>query len=61
MRNLWTVRINAACRAHGVSYNKFISGLKKAGVTLDRKALADLAANDKKAFKKLVEVAKEHV
>jgi large subunit ribosomal protein L20 len=55
---LWTTRINAACRAEGMSYSRFISGLKKAKVTLDRKSLADLAVRDSAAFKKLVELAK---
>jgi len=56
-RTLWIARINAACRMHDLSYSKFVNGLKKAKVTLDRKSLAELAVNDKKAFKKLVEVA----
>ncbi len=60
-RRLWITRINAACRAHDLSYTKFMKGLKKAKVTLDRKSLADLATNDKKAFKKLVEVAKANI
>jgi large subunit ribosomal protein L20 len=57
-RNLWISRINAACRQKGVSYSKFIAGLKKAKISLDRKMLADLAVNDKKAFDKLVEAVK---
>ncbi len=56
-RSLWIVRINAAARMHGVSYSKLISGLKVVGVTLDRKALADLAVNDPAAFGKLAQMA----
>ena len=57
-RSLWITRINAAARMSGLSYSKFISGLKKAGVDLNRKVLADLAVNDAAAFAKLVEIAK---
>jgi len=57
-RRLWITRINAACRAAGITYSKFIRGLKKAKVSLDRKILADLAVKDTQAFKKLVEIAK---
>ena len=57
-RRLWTVRLNAACRPAGLTYSRFINGLKRAGVTLDRKCLADLAATDAAAFAKLVETAK---
>ena len=57
-RAIWIVRIGAAARAQGLSYNHFISGLKKAGVELDRKILADLAANDIAGFNALVETAK---
>jgi len=57
-RQLWIARINAACREHGLTYSKFMSGLKKAKVTLDRKILADLAVKDAQAFKKIVEIAK---
>lgn len=57
-RRLWITRINAACRAAGITYSRFIRGLKKAKVDLDRKILADLAVNDAQAFKKLVEIAK---
>ncbi len=56
-RQLWTVRINAACRQFGISYSKFIAALKKANITVDRKVMADLAVRDLPAFKKLVEVA----
>lgn len=58
-RRLWTVRINAACRAGGMSYSRFISGLKKAKVELDRKSLAEIAAQDSNAFGKLIELAKK--
>jgi len=57
-RRLWIVRINAATRAHDMSYSVFMAGLKRAGVDLDRKSLADLAAQDPKGFTKLVESAK---
>ncbi len=57
-RSLWIIRIGAACRAGGISYSKFVSGLKKAGVELNRKILADLAASDEAAFTALVEKAK---
>ena len=58
-RALWISRINAACRASGITYAKFISGLKKAKVGLDRKILAELAIKDTQAFKKLIEIAKQ--
>jgi large subunit ribosomal protein L20 len=58
-RRLWIARINAACREAGTSYNKFMHGLKKAEIGLDRKMLADLAVKDKKVFKKLIEIAKK--
>ena len=57
-RSLWIVRINAACRMAGLSYSVFMAGLKKAGVTLDRKVLAELAVADPKAFEKLAVTAK---
>jgi large subunit ribosomal protein L20 len=57
-RKLWIARINAACRVSGITYSKFMNGLKKAKVTLDRKILADLAVKDSQAFKKLIEIAK---
>ncbi|WP_337383384.1 50S ribosomal protein L20, partial [Acidaminococcus timonensis] len=57
-RQLWIARINAATRANGLSYSRFIAGLNKAGVELDRKVLADMAVNDAAAFTKLVETAK---
>ena len=59
MRSLWTVRINAACREQGLSYSKFIAGLKKGGVALDRKLLSDIAIRDQAVFTKLVEIAKK--
>lgn len=57
-RRLWIIRINAACRQYDLSYSLFINGLKKAGVTLNRKILADLAVRDVGAFSRLVEIAK---
>lgn len=60
-RQLWITRINAAARQNGVTYNRFIQGLKAAGVEVDRKILADLAVNDSDAFASLVELAKQHV
>jgi large subunit ribosomal protein L20 len=58
-RNLWTVKINAAVREHGMTYGKFINALKKKNILLDRKILADLAQNEPEAFKKIVEEAKK--
>jgi large subunit ribosomal protein L20 len=52
------IRINAACKDAGISYSKFMSGLKKAKIELNRKVLADMAVNDKKAFKELAKMAK---
>ena len=57
-RKLWIVRINAACRLNDINYSRFINGLKKAGIELDRKILADLAMNEPETFAKLVEQAK---
>ena len=57
-RRLWIIRINAAARQHDISYSRLISGLRKAGVDLDRKSLADVAARDPQAFARLVESAK---
>jgi large subunit ribosomal protein L20 len=57
-RRLWIVRINAAARDQGISYSNLMCGLKKAGVEVDRKALADLAVNEREAFNQLVNVAK---
>jgi large subunit ribosomal protein L20 len=58
-RKLWIARINAACRQNGVSYSRFINGLKVAEVEVDRKVLADLAVTDPAAFSALVKVASE--
>lgn len=58
-RRLWIIRINAACRLNDISYSRFINGLKKAQIELDRKVLADLAMNDSKAFSKVVESVKK--
>ena len=57
-RRLWIIRINAAARANGLSYNQFVSGLKKAEIPLDRKMLADLAVSDPEAFGKIAAQAK---
>ena len=57
-RSLWIVRIGAAAKQHGINYNQFISGLKKAGVELDRKVLADIAVRDAAGFAQLAEKAK---
>jgi large subunit ribosomal protein L20 len=61
IRRLWITRINAAARINGLSYSVFINGLKKAGVQLDRKVLADIAVNDSASFTALVDVAKKAV
>ncbi len=58
-RQLWIVRINAAARIHDLSYNRFMAGLKAAGVEINRKVLADLAVRDPSAFAELAEVAKK--
>ena len=58
-RKLWIIRINAACRLNDISYSRFINGLKKAGIELDRKILADMAMNDAAAFSAVVAQAKE--
>ena len=58
-RKLWITRINAACRENGISYSRFIEGLNKAGVEVNRKMLSEIAINDPKAFTELVEVAKK--
>ena len=58
-RRLWIVRINAACRLNDISYSRFINGLNKANIELDRKILADLAMNDAKAFAALAKQAKD--
>lgn len=60
-RSLWIVRINAAARLNGLNYSQFINGLKKAGIELDRKILADMAVRDPEAFAKLAQTAKEAI
>lgn len=60
-RRLWITRINAASRQEGLSYSRFINGLKQADIEINRKMLADLAVNDKDAFKDLVDIAKENL
>ncbi len=60
-RRLWIARINAAARAHGITYSRFMEGLRKAQVGVDRKILADMAVRDQEGFAKLVEIAKAHV
>ncbi|MDR2470841.1 MAG: 50S ribosomal protein L20 [Treponema sp.] len=57
-RRIWIIRINAACRAEGISYSRFVQGLLKAGITLNRKALAYLASEDQNAFKAVAARAK---
>ena len=59
IRRLWITRINAAARINGMSYSRFMNGLKKAGVELDRKVLADMAVNDAPAFAALTDIAKK--
>ena len=61
MRRLWITRINAATRLEGLSYSRFIEGLSRAGIALDRKMLAELAVTDPTAFAQLVAVAKENI
>ncbi|MBW1973252.1 MAG: 50S ribosomal protein L20 [Deltaproteobacteria bacterium] len=58
-RKLWIARINAAVRAHGISYSHFMNALKKANITLNRKVLADMAINDQDGFSQLIEIAKK--
>lgn len=60
-RRLWITRINAAARTNGLSYSKFINGLKKAGIRINRKMLAEMAVNDQKGFTQLVEIAKANL
>jgi large subunit ribosomal protein L20 len=60
-RALWIMRINAAARVHGLSYSRLIQGLHKAGLTIDRKVLADLAMNDANAFAVIAEQAKANI
>ena len=58
-RKMWIARINAAARANGMSYSKFISGLKKSNIEINRKMLSEMAIHDPEGFAKLVEIAKE--
>jgi large subunit ribosomal protein L20 len=58
-RQLWIARINAGCRAEGISYSRFINGLKKSGIELNRKVLSNLAITDTVAFAKLCDIAKK--
>lgn len=60
-RRLWITRINAAARINGLSYSKFMNGLKVAGININRKMLAELAVNDANAFSKLVDTAKSNI
>lgn len=60
-RRLWIVRINAACRLNNINYSRFINGLKKAEIELDRKILADMAMNDPQAFTSVVDAAKKAI
>jgi large subunit ribosomal protein L20 len=59
-RSLWITRINAAAREEGLSYSRLVSGLKKEGLAINRKVLADLALNDQAAFSQLLAIAKKH-
>ena len=60
-RQLWIQRINAGSRAHGLTYNRFIQGLKAAEIEVDRRVLSEMATNDPTAFAALVEIARQHV
>ena len=60
-RSLWIVRLNAAVREHGMSYSRFISGLKNANVVIDRKMLSEIAIHDEATFKQLAELAKANI
>lgn len=60
-RRLWIIRINAAARLSGLSYSVFMAGLRRAGISLDRKALADLAVNDPMAFAEIAQKVKQHI
>ena len=57
MRRLWILRVNAACRAQGITYSKFMDGLKKSGMAINRKMLADMAVREPESFSRLVEMA----
>ncbi len=59
MRRLWIIRINAASRAHGLNYGQFMDGLKKSGVEINRKMLADMAVREPEAFANLITIAKQ--
>jgi large subunit ribosomal protein L20 len=61
MRSLWIVRINAAARLADLSYSEFMGGLKKAGIELDRKVLADMAVHDQEGFQQIAEIARKHL
>ena len=58
-RQLWITRINAACKMNGMNYSTFVNGLKKSGIVINRKMLAELAVNNKEAFAQLAETAKK--
>jgi len=60
-RKLWIARINAAARSHDITYSRFINGIKKAGVSLDRKILADIAVHDPQGFAQIVQLAKDRL
>lgn len=60
-RSLWIARINAATRMNGLSYSKFMNGIKLAGISMNRKMLSEVAINDPKAFSELVEIAKKQI
>ena len=60
-RKLWIARINAATRTNGISYSKFMNGIKKAGIEINRKMLSEIAINDPAAFSQLVEIAKQNL
>lgn len=60
-RGLWIIRVTAACEARGISYSRFMGGLKRANVALNRKMLSEVAIHDPAAFDKLVEIARKHV
>lgn len=61
MRRIWIMRINAAARLHGLSYSRFIFGLKQANIDLDRKVLADIAVRDPETFKKIAALAEQNL
>lgn len=61
MRSLWIIRLNASVREYGLSYSKFMNGLKKANIELNRKMLSEMAVKDPESFKKIIELAKKHL